>query len=186
MPVYRMSNKDILKTNVFLLIFSAVFLLMGVLLPLLPVLIPTAEYSELIDKEIVIESVEWVHQYKGTSYHRITTTDGEQYNITGGYFDIDIEEALPCGKTVSIKYYENKILFATKKYAEVIAADGVCIVHYDNDEDNGIWVLYLLSACCFLIGAGAICFVVWQIRHNRKKQAKRNQKIIRKYGSIRK
>ena len=183
--MYRMNDKDIVKSNVFIIIFSVLFILIGVLLPLFPVLIPTAEYGELIDKEIVIESVEWVHQYKGASFFRITTEDAEQYNITGDYSDVDIKEVLPCGKTVSIKYYENKIFFETKKYAEVIVVDGVCVVHYDNDEDNGIWVLYLLSVCCFLIGVGAVCFVVWQIKHNRKKQAKRDQKIIKKYGSIR-
>ncbi len=181
-----MSDKDIIKSNAFVIIVCALFTLGGILLPLLPILIPTAEYDQLIHKEIVISSVEWVSQYKGANFHRITTEDGEQYNITGNYADIDIKEVLPRGKTVSIQYYENKILFQIKRYAEVIFVDGVCVVHYDNDEDNGVWVLYLLSVCCFLAAAAAVCFLRCQILSNCEKQRKRDQKIIKKYGFLRK
>lgn len=184
--MHRMSDKDIIKCNAFMIIVCILFTLGGILLPLLPVLIPTAEYDELIGKEIVIASVEWVSQHKGADFHRITTEDGEQYNITGDYAGIDIKEVLPRGKKVSIQYYENKILFQTKKYAEVIFVDGVCVVRYDNDEDNGVWVLYLLSICCFLTAAGTVCFLRYQILSNRKKQRKRDQKIIKKYGIIKK
>ncbi|MBE6959546.1 MAG: hypothetical protein E7448_02340 [Ruminococcaceae bacterium] len=182
----RMNDKDIIKSNIFIIICAVVFVLVGVLLPLVPVLIPTAEYSELIDKEIVIQSVERIHPYKGTTYHRITTADGEQYNITGDYTNTDVDKYLYEGQIAAIKYYENQLLFKTKKYAEVITVDGISIVHYDNDKDNGIWVLHLLSVCCILIAIGAVWFVVWQIKSNRKKRAKRDRKIIKKYGSVRK
>ena len=152
---------------------------------LLPVLLPAAEYHELIDQEIIIESVERI-TLKSTTVDRITTKSGERFNISGDYSGVDIHAALPRGKTVSIKYYENELLFTTKKYAEVIEVDNVCVVRYDNDQDNGGWVLYLLSVCSFLIGAAAAGFVIWQIKDNRKKQAKRDQKIIKKYGAVKK
>lgn len=94
-----MTGKDIIKYKRFMVIICVLFTLGGILLPLLPVLIPTADYDESIRKQIVIASVDRVCQYKGASFHRITTEDG---NIT---------EVLPRGKTVSIRYYENKILF---------------------------------------------------------------------------
>ena len=182
--MHRMSDKDILKLNTFVIIFIIFCFLTAIILPLLPVLLPIAEYNELINKDIVIRSVERVHQYRAPDYYLIITETGERYNITGDYNKKEIENALPRGKTVSIKYYENDFLLGTKKYAEVIEVDGVCVVHYDNDGENDLWIFYLLSVCCILMGTGAICFVVWEIRNNRRKQAKRDQKIIRKYGSV--
>ena len=180
--MHRMSDKQIIKTYSLIAVFCVLSILTGIFLPFLPVLLPTAEYHELKDKQIVIQSVEWVSQAKGASYYLLTTADGDRYNITGDYKDaVYLEEHLNCGKTVSIKYYENEIFFTTKKYAEVIHADGECIVSYNNDEDGGEWVLYILSGCCFLLGAGGICFIVWEVKRNRKDNARRDRQIARKY-----
>lgn len=180
----RRSDKEIIKSYTFIVVTCILLVLVGILLPLLPMLIPAAEYDELTTKEIVIESVERVGNYKHR-FFRITTAEGEQYNITGDYSGINVYEALPCGKPVTIKYYENQIFFTLKKYAEVIIVDGVTVVHYDNDKDD-VWIMYLLSAGCLLLAAGGGCFVAWQVRNNRKKQSKRDCKIANKYGSIKK
>lgn len=180
-----MSDKDVLKANALVAVFSVLSILTGIFLPFLPALLPTAEYDELTDKQIVVQSVEWVQQYRGASYYLMTAADGDQYNITGDYEEAAyLEECLRSGKTVSIKYYENQIFFATKKYAEVIVADGECIVSYNNDEDGGEWVIYIISVCCFLIGTGGIFFVAWEIRRNRKDRARRDRQIMKKYGHV--
>ena len=183
--MHRKSDKDIIKSNTFIVVICTLLILTGILLPLLPILIPTAEYDELTTKEIVIESLERVRGYKHKSFPRITTVEGEQYNITGDYSDINVYEDLPYGKPVTIKYYENQIFFTLKKYVEVVIVDGVTVVHYDNDKDD-VWIMYLLSAGCLLLTAGGGGFVAWQVRNNRKKQAARDRKIAKKYGSIRK
>lgn len=183
----RMSDKDILKANALLAVFSVLSILTGIFLPFLPVLLPVAEYDELVDKQIVVQSLEWIQQQRGASFYLVTTEEGEQYNITGSYESAaQLEGILSQGKSASIKYYENKIFFLTKKYAEVVVADGECVVSYNNDEDDGMWVLYLITACCFLIGSGGICFVVWEIKRNRKDRARRDRQITKKYGSIKK
>lgn len=171
----RMDDKDVIKGNRILIIVCVLFILVGLLLPLLPMFLPTAEYEELMDKEIVIESVERVHQYRGRGSYRLTTEDGEKYNITGDFTGVNIYEALPSGKTMTIKYYKNR--------AAVIVVDGVTIVHYHNNKDD-LWVLYALSGGCFVLAACGAGVVIWQINRNRKKQAERDQRIIKKYGSI--
>ena len=182
--MHRKSDKDIIKSNTFMIVICTVLVLAGILLPLMPILIPKAEYDELITKEIVIESVDEVRSYKHW-FPRITTVEGEQYNITGDYSDINVYKDLLCGKPLTIKYYENQIFFTLKKYAEVVIVDGVTVVHYDNDKDD-VWIMYLLSAGCLLLAAGGGYFVAWQVRNNRKKQATRDRKIAKKYGSIKK
>lgn len=184
--MHRMSDKDVLKANALVAVFSVLSILVGIFLPFLPVLLPAAEYDALMDKQIVIQSVEWVSQYKGSSYYLLTAADGEQYNITGDYEDAEhLEACLTGGKAVSIKYYENEIFFTTKKYAEVIIADGETVVFYNNDDDSGEWVIYILAGCCILIGTGGICFVAWEIRRNRTDGARRDRQIARKYGKKR-
>lgn len=180
----RRADFDIIHMNGFLIFFSAFFLLLGIFLPLLPVLLPAAEYADLTDRNITVETVEWIHQYKGASFYRITAADGQQYNITGKLTDTNrnIKDILHSGREVSIKYYEN----ALRKYAEEIYADGECIVAYDNDEDRGLWMLYVLSGCCIALAVGGGVFLWWQVKENRRKQRKRDRKIVRKYGSVRK
>jgi hypothetical protein len=42
----RRSDKDIIKSNTFMIVICTVLVLAGILLPLMPILIPTAEYDE--------------------------------------------------------------------------------------------------------------------------------------------
>ena len=180
----RMTDKDILKTNAFLIGFAIFCILMSLFLPFLPYIFPNAEYSDLMEKDIMIESVKWIHQYRGASFHRITAKDGERYNITGNYDGVDISEVLYSGRNVTIKWYENRFLFFTRQFAEEIYADGECIVRYNNDDPQNLVPLYIISAVLFAIGLLAGWFVLWHIKHNRRKQQMRDGKIIRKYGSI--
>ena len=179
----RITTADILKRNIHFIIVGATFLLIGLELPLLPVMVPSATYEELQPKEIVIESVEWIHQHKGADFYRITTESGEHYNITGEYERSRVEELLSSGTRASIRYYEGKFLFSTRKYAEVIYVDRECVSAYDNDEDNGTWVLYLLGALSVLLGLGILYIVIWEVRRFRKYQEMRNKRIAKKYPS---
>jgi len=184
----RMSDFDIIHMNGFVIFFVIFFLLLGLFLPLLPVILPASEYGDLQQTQITVESVEHIHQYKGASFYRITATDGRQFNISGRIKDTDrdIKEILSTGKEAAIRYYEHQFLFQGRKYAEEITVDGMCVAEYDNDEDRGLWMLYVLSGCCILLAVGGVIFLVWQVRNNRRKQRKRSEKLRRKYGSNKK
>jgi len=87
---------------------------------------------------------------------------------------------------VTVKYYERKGLIKNQKYAEVLLVDDQTIIHYDNDEEQPLWPLYVMSGVSFLLGTGTVWIVAWSVKNNRRKQAIRDRKIIKKYGSFRK
>lgn len=184
----RKNDKDILKENGLMLPISALFLIVGILLPFLPMLIPTVAYENLTTREITVERVEYVRGYRqhSSGYYCMIAENGEEYRLSGDYRDVDIPAVLYSGREVTVKYRESKIMFRTVKHAEEVRSGRERIVRYDDDEEQPLWVMYLFSGVCILLGAGGICFVSWTVRHNREKQAKRDQKIIKKYGSVKK
>lgn len=179
----RMTTEDVIKKNIAVLLIAAIFLLVGLGMPLLPLLVPPAEYEELLPKEIVIESVEWVRQSRGSSFYRITTESGERYNITGEYERSRVEELLSSGTRASVRYYEGRFLFTTRKYAEVIYVGRECVSAYNNDENNGIWMLYLLGGMSVLLALGMGYYVVWEAKRARRSQIMRDRRIAKKYAS---
>ena len=75
---------DIIKENYWLIILSALFILLGVFCAIFPHIEPHVSYDSLQTKEVTVTVFK--HFYggpKGASYDYIRTTDGEKYNLSG-------------------------------------------------------------------------------------------------------
>ena len=160
-------------------IFTSFFILAYPLMPAKPL----EEYKE---KEIVISQFDFHSGVRGSaSYHYIITEDGEKYNITGEYNATELYDVLIKDTVAVIKYDTNKIL-PFKKYAEEIIIDGNKIVTYNNDDPTNWAMNIIFSLLAFLIGLAFLFFYRWRIKHNREMQAKRDARIIKKYGKLKK
>ena len=181
----RRSNKEIKKEFNIFLVLGIIAILFGIFIVLLPIM-PTTPYEEYKEKEVIIS--EFDHFYggpKGASYDYIITEDGEKYNVTGEYSRSELSEILIKGTIAVIKYDTNDIL-PFKKYAEEMTVDGNKIVTYNNDAPTN-WTLHIIFCVlsCF-IGAAFLFVYRWQIMRIRKLQAKRDARIIKKYGKLKK
>ena len=179
----RKTDKDILKENSWLIIVSALFIIFGIFVAILPHIAPTVSYDSLQTKEVTIKVFE--HFYggaHGASYDYILTTDGEEYNISGDYQREQLKELLTEGRTVTIKWYKNKPFWTL--LAEEIYVDGERVATYDNDLPVD-WKSPLLFGS-FLIALGVSGFFLLRffLKTNRTKQEKRDKKIMRKYGNV--
>ena len=181
----RKSDKEIKKEFNFFLVLGIIAILFGIFLVLLPIM-PTTPYEEYEEKEVIIS--EFDHFYggpKGSSYDYIITEDGETYNVTGEYSRSELSEILIKGTTAVIKYDVNDIL-PFKKYAEEITVGGNKIVTYNGDPQIK-WaphIIFCLISC--LIGVAFLLAFRWQIIRNRELQTKRDARIIKKYGKLKK
>ena len=179
----RKSDKVIKKEFNIFLILGIIAILFGIFIVLLPI-IPYTPYEEYKEKEVVISKFD--HFYggpKGASYDYIITEDGEKYNVTGEYSRSELSEILIKGTTAVIKYDINDIL-PFKKYAEEITVSGNKIVKY-NDDTPTKWMPHIIFCLIFCLTGVALLFAFrWQIIRNRKLQAKRDAKIIKKYGKL--
>ena len=129
----RKSDKDVLKENKWLIIVSVLFILLGILLPILPHIVPTVNYDSLQTKEVTISVFKRNNGGRyGVSYDYIRTTDGEKYNISGDYQREQLKELLTEGKVVTIKWYKNEPFWTL--LAEEIYVDSERVVTYDNDS----------------------------------------------------
>ena len=181
----RRSDREIKKEFNIFLILGIIAILFGIFIILLPIM-PTTPYEEYEEKEVIIS--EFDHFYggpKGSSYDYIITEDGETYNVTGEYSRSELSEILIKGTTAIIKYDTNNIL-PFKKYAEEITVGGNKIVTYNDDAPTN-WTPHIIFCLIFcLIGVTFLFAFRWQIIRNRKLQAKRDARIIKKYGNLKK
>ena len=181
----RKSDKEIRKEFNIFLILGTIAILFGLLMLLLPI-IPTTPFEEYTEKEVVISKFD--HFYggvRGASYDYIVTHDGEIYNITGEYRKSELSEFLIEGTVAVIKYDTNNIL-PFKKYVEELTVDENRLVTYNNDAPIN-WaphVIFCLISC--FIGISLLLACRWQVIRNRKLQAKRDARIIKKYGNLKK
>ena len=149
-------------------------------------LIPATPLEEHKEKEIVISQFDYHGGGRyGASYHYIITEDGERYNITGEYSATQLYDVLSKGTVAVIKYDTNKLLTFIN-YAEEMTVNGNKIVTYNNDDPPN-WTLHIIfGLLTFLVGIGFLFFYGWEIKHNREMQAKRDARIIKKYGKLEK
>jgi hypothetical protein len=181
----RRSDKEIKKEFNIFLILGIIAILFSIFIVLLPIM-PTTPYEEYKEKEVIISEFE--HFYggvRGASYDYIITEDGEKYNITGDYSKSELSEVLTKGTTAVIKYEINNIL-PFIKYAEEMTVDGNKIVTYNNDAPIN-WaphIVFCLISC--FIGSSLLLAYRWGVIRNRKLQAKRDARIIKKYGNLKK
>ena len=181
----RKSDKQIKKEFISVLIFGIVAIFESLFVLTYP-LIPATPLEEHKEKEIVILQFDFHAGGRyGASYHYIITEDGEKYNITGEYNAPELYELLTEGTVTTIMYDTNKIL-PWKKYAEEMTVDGNKIVTYNNDDPTNWTAHIIFGALTLLAGAGLLFLYRWEILHNREVQAKRDSRIIKKYGRIKK
>ena len=181
----RKSDKQKKKEFISVIIFGIVAIFTGLFILAYP-FIPATPLEEHKEKEIVISQFDY-HSggLYGASYHYIITEDGERYNITGKYSATQLYDVLSEGTVAVIKYDTNKILTFIK-YAEEMTVDGNKIVTYNNDEPPN-WTMHIIfGSLVLLIGLAFLFFYRWEIKHNREMQAKRDARIIKKYGKLRK
>ena len=179
----RKSDKQIKKEFISVLIFGIVTIFAGLFVLTYP-LIPATPLEEHKEKEIIISQFDYHSGGRyGASYHYIITEDGERYNITGEYIATQLYDVLSKGTVAVIKYDTNKIL-TFKKYAEEMTVDGNKIVSYNNDDPPN-WTMHIIfGSLVLLIGLAFLFFYRWEIKRNREMQAKRDARIIKKYGKL--
>ena len=180
----RKSDKEIKREFSIFLILGVSLILFGVFILLYPI-IPTTPYEEYIQKEVVISKFDDFRGAKGTFYDYIITKDGEEYRVTGEHNKSELYEILTEGTTAVIKYDTNALL-PFIRYAEEITVDGDKIVTYNNDAHVN-WIPHIifgLFSC--LIGSALLFTFRWHIIRNRKLQAQRDSRIIKKYGKLKK
>jgi len=180
----RQSDKDIRKEYRIFLVIGCAFILFGLFILLSP-LIPLTPYDEYMEKDIVISKFDYHSTVKGASYHYILTEDGEKYNITGEYESSELYTTLSPGTYATIKYEINKV-FPLKMYVEEMIVNGNKIITYDNDRSPDWTAIMIVSSILLLLGTGFLFAYRATILHNRKQQQKRNARIIKKYGSLKK
>lgn len=181
----RKSEKEMRKEFIIFLIFGIITILCGLFILLFPIIPPTP-YEAHIEKEVIISKFDHFHGVRfAASYDYIITEDGKKYHITGDYIRSELSETLTKGTVAIIKYDTNDIL-PFIKYAEEIYVDGNKIVTYNNDAPIK-WIPHIifgLLAC--LVGAASLFFYRWNIRRYRTLQSKRDARIAKKYGQLKK
>ena len=180
----RKSNKDIRKEYRIFLVIGCAFFLFGLFILWSP-LIPLTPYDEYMEKDVVISKFDYHSTVKGASYHYILTEDGEKYNITGEYESSELYTMLSPGTYATIKYEINKV-FPFKMYVEEMIVNGNKIITYDNDQPPDWTAIMIVSSILLLLGTGFLFAYRATILHNRKQQQKRDARIIKKYGALKK
>ncbi len=180
----RRSDKEIRKEFSIFLILGIISILFGLFILLLPV-IPTTPFEEYKEKEVIISKFDHFHSSKYANRHYIITEDGEKYNVTGEYSRSELSEILIKGTVAVIKYDTNNVL-PFIKYAEEMTVDGNKIVTYNNDDPIN-WtphIIFCLIGCFigFIFLSAYRCIII----RNRKLQAKRDARIIKKYANLKK
>ena len=181
----RKSDKQIKKEFISVLIFGIVAIFAGLFVLTYP-LIPATPLEEHKEKEIVISKFAYHAGGRNVaSYYYIITEDGERYNITGEYSATQLYDVLSKGTVAVIKYDTNKLLTFIN-YAEEMTVDGNKIVTYNNDDPTN-WTMHIIfGLLALLIGVASLFLWRCEIKHNREMQAKRDARIIKKYGKLEK
>lgn len=177
----RKTDREILRENRWLTVLSAAFILCGIWIALLPHLLPFASYDSLQETEATVQSFK--HFYggaKGLNDSYLLTTDNEKYILSGDYDHQEAAEQLTAGKSVTLKWYQRKPFGG--RLAEEVMMDGKPIVRYDNDLDRDKKASFFAGAFLAAVGTGGLLLLNLTLKTNRKKQARRDEKLKRKYG----
>lgn len=177
----RKTDREVLRENRWLTVLSAVFILCGIWIALLPHLLPFASYDSLQETESTVQSFK--HFYggaKGLNYAYLLTTDNEKYILSGDYDHEEAAEQLTAGKSVTLKWYQRKPF--GERLAEEVMMDGKPIVRYDNDLDRDKKASFFAGAFLAAVGTGGLLLLNLTLKTNRKKQARRDEKLKQKYG----
>ena len=181
----RITTSELVRKNFFLVVFSIVSFAVGIFMLVLA-LLPwdPLEYNELLEKEITVESLKWVHRKGGDLHCHLKTDAGEKYVIVGKYeYDHDtIEEKLSPGTKAKIKYFEGGIAFFRQNNVEEVYANGECLVSFSPAEKPSGAVAFIGGVLCIVLPASSLKFLRWNIKHIRQLEEKRDRRIAKKYG----
>ena len=177
----RKSDADIYREHRSVIIVGVLFILAGLFIIFVPIIDPPAPLDELIEKQVTVADLRHIHQVKGSDYDLLTTTEGEKFNLTGDYRRDEVYDALTEGKAITIYYQKSKLFF--RKYAEIVIADEQELVRFDNDEPQGEVGRIIFGCVTVLLGVAFMVGFRWELRHNRRMQAKRDARIRKKYGA---
>lgn len=181
----RKSEKEIQKEFIPSLIFGIIAILCGLFVLLFP-FIPPTPLDKHVEKEVTISKFDHsIGLRYAASYDYIITEHGKKYRITGDYNRSELSETLTKGTVAIIKYDTNDIL-PFIKYAEEISVDGNKIVTYNNDTPIKWTPHIIFSLFICLVGAASLFFYRWNIVRYRTLQAKRDARIVKKYGQLKK
>jgi len=180
----RKTDKDVLKGNLWLILFSVGLILSGIFVATLPAK-PVVPYDSLQTKDVTITTLKRHYKRYSTDSYSIRTTEGKTYTISGDYDWRQLKELLKQGTTVTIKWYENPNLLFRNLLAEEIYIGGVQIVKYNNAPAD--WKTHLAGGACFVaLGIGGFRLLQYSLHRNRTQQKKRDARIARKYGKPKK
>lgn len=181
----RKSKNEILKENIWAIVLAICLLISGLFVIILPHILPNPTYEALQTKEVTVSMVEWNSRVRyGASYHYILTTDGEMYILSGDYQASQVYDLLKEGTTVTIKWYQNKP-FSTQLIEELIV-NGQRIVTYNNNRPVEWQGPLIVGLCVIAMGVGDLLLARFYVKHNIEIQKKRDERIIKKYGNLKK
>ena len=179
----RKSDRDIRKENRMVRIIGYICIFLGLAL-LISSLIPPAAYEDYVEKDIVIRKIYDFHS-RGSLTDYIVSTEGHEYTVTGSYRRDELYKKVSEGAIVTIKYCKNKLLPFNYQLEE-LTVHGERIVTYDNDRPTtGMETVVLTVSTLFSFLFGVILLILdgYLLRRNRQIQAKRDQRIAKKYGN---
>lgn len=179
----RKSDRDIRKENRMVRIIGYIGIFLGLALLVAP-LIPPTPYEAYEEKNIVIQDMYDFHS-RGTTTDYIVSNEGHEYTVTGSYRRDELYEKVSEGAIVTIKYCKNKLLPFNYQLEE-LTVHGEQIVTYDNDRlTTGMETVVLTVSALFSFLFGVILLILdgYLFRRNRQIQAKRDQRIAKKYGN---
>lgn len=177
----RKTDREILRENRWPTVLSAAFILCGIWIALLPHLLPFASYDSLQETEATVQSFK--HFYggsKGLNDTYLLTSDNEKYILSGDYDHQEAAAQLTAGKSVTLKWYQSNPF--GERMAEEVMMDGKPIVRYDNDLGRDKKASFFAGAFLAAVGTGGLLLLNLTLKTNRKKQARRDEKLKRKYG----
>ena len=180
----RKSDKDIRKESFGFLLSGYICIIFSLFMVLYP-LIPQTPYEEYTEKEVVIVKFERVHGSKGSVSYCIITDNGDKYTLTGEFNSAELTEVLCDGTIATVKCDDNN-LFPFIKYVEEMTVNGKRLVTYNNDAPTDWTINIIVFIVSFFAGVGFLIACRKEIIRNRKQQEKRDARIIKKYGKLKK
>lgn len=180
----RISEGEFSKKRNYIYMSSALMLVFAFVLFFLPEIFPTAQYDELIQKQITVADFRRVHRYKSGNDYIIETTENETYTLTGDFDYGEVRSILLPETKATIKYSKNRFFFGGSDYAEEVVVDGRTVVTFDNDSGigPGRTPLVILGVILVVFAVANLYARLKHIDYLRTQQEKRDRRIEKKYG----
>lgn len=175
----RINDKDLIKQHKGLVIFSSILIVIGILICMIP-LLPKPDY-QYFEKQIHVEHVEYRFVSKSSSgdFTSLIDSNGDIFiigNQNGAYKTAFTDADL------TIRYHRAAGFFTHENIVDAVTWSGGTFETHP-DESMGHWyVASIGGVVVFFIGALGFVLLLLIIKHNRKLQNDRSNRIIKKYG----